>query len=112
MIISDWQAANQLNPYFSNAFANSQVYRGDDADAAGRVAADGHWKPRPVGRGRSPTRTTSQDDTDGTGFTVDIKIQPNLKWSDGQPFTLNDIKLHLRRRPRQGAGRHHDPGLG
>ncbi|HEV8516701.1 MAG TPA: peptide ABC transporter substrate-binding protein [Candidatus Limnocylindrales bacterium] len=44
VVVSDWQAANQLNPFYSNAFANSQVFA---ATMRGLwvTTADGHWKP-------------------------------------------------------------------
>ncbi len=91
VIISDWQAANQLNPYFSNAFANSEVFAATMAHAArGRPATA--TTSRTCRPSRSPTRTTCKEDTDGKGgFTVHVKIKPNLKWSDGEPFTLNDM---------------------
>lgn len=91
VIISDWQAANQLNPYFSNAFANSEVFA-----ATWRtllvVTNDGHYKPdlsaEPI-----TYKNNVKEDADGKGgFTVHIKIKPGLKWSDGEVFSLNDMK--------------------
>lgn len=91
VIISDWQAANQLNPYFSNAFANSQVLAATMRTLL-TVAADGHYKPdlspEPITYANNVT-----EDADGKGgFTVHIKLKPGLKWSDGAPMTLNDMK--------------------
>jgi hypothetical protein len=44
VIVSDWQAANQLNYYYSNAFANSQVIAATMRSLL-VTSADGHWKP-------------------------------------------------------------------
>jgi hypothetical protein len=43
VIISDWQAANQLNPYYSNAFANTEVLASTMRTLL-TVTADGHYK--------------------------------------------------------------------
>ncbi len=32
------------------------------------------------------------DEGPSTGFTVHVRIKPNLRWSDGEPFSLNDMK--------------------
>lgn len=90
VIISDWQAANQLNYYFSNAFANSEVLAATTVGLLD-VSADGHYYPElaaePITFGKSVTK-----DPSGDGFTVHVKLKPNLKWSDGQPLTMDDFK--------------------
>ena len=43
-IIGEWQAANQLNYYFSNAFANTEVMAATMPTLL-IVSADGHWMP-------------------------------------------------------------------
>ncbi len=92
VIVSDWQAANQLNYYFSNAFANSQVLAATMHTLL-TVTNDGHYKPD-LSDGRITYADNVKEDADGKGgFTVHVKILPNLKWSDGQPFTLNDMKF-------------------
>ncbi len=90
LIVSDWQAANQLNPFFSNAFANTQVYA---ATMRGLwlVTADGHWKPDLAAKMPKFSDGTVVPDASGDGFTVNIELLPNLKWSDGTPFTSADI---------------------
>jgi peptide/nickel transport system substrate-binding protein len=55
------------------------------------VTNDGHYKPdlsaEPI-----TYSTNVKEDTDGKGgFTVHLKIKPGLKWSDGEPFSLNDM---------------------
>jgi peptide/nickel transport system substrate-binding protein len=91
VIISDWQAANQLNPYYSNAFANTQVYA---ATMRGLwlVTGDGHWKPDLAAKMPKFSDDTIRPDATGTGFEVDVELLPKLKWSDGQPFTTADLE--------------------
>ena len=89
-IIGEWQAANQLNYYFSNAFANTEVMAAT-MPALLTVSADGHWMPWVSDGPITYANNVTQDAAPSTGFTVHVKILPNLKWSDGQPFTLNDM---------------------
>lgn len=90
VIVSDWQAATQLNYYYTNAFANTQVMASTLRSLL-VTSADGHWKPdlsaEPITFGNNV-----KVDTSGKGFTVHIKIKPGLLWSDGQPLTTNDFK--------------------
>jgi peptide/nickel transport system substrate-binding protein len=90
VIISDWQAANQLNYYYQNAVANQEVLAATMRTLL-TVSADGHWKPDLAA---APITFTDSVKTDasGTGFTVHVTLKPNLKWSDGQPLTLADWK--------------------
>ncbi len=90
LIVSDWQAANQLNPFFSNAFANTQVFA---ATMRGLwvTTADGHWKPDLAKKMPKFSDGSIRADSTGTGFSVDLELLPNLKWSDGTPFTTADI---------------------
>ena len=90
VIISDWQAANQLNPYFSNAFANSEVLAATMRTLL-VVTNDGHYKPDLSAEPITYATNVKEDGDSKGGFTVHVKIKPNLKWSDGEPFTLNDF---------------------
>lgn len=91
VVIGEWQAPDQLNYYFSNAFANSEVMA-MTMRAGLVVSSDGHYIPDLFA---SPL--TFQDsikkDASGDGFTVHAILKPNLKWSDGQPLTMNDYKF-------------------
>lgn len=89
VIVSDWQAANQLNPYYSNAFANSQVFAAT-MRALGVVSADGHWKPD-LSETLPKAATDITLDDSGGGFTVALTIREGLKWSDGETLDLNDL---------------------
>ena len=119
VVISDWQAANQLNYYYSNAFANSQVLAVTMRSLA-VVTHDGHWKedlaaklprfsdnsvredaqagtgcPPKAGAGGSPAASPASPSPSPAavkGFSVDLAIKPNLKWSDGETLDLNDLR--------------------
>jgi peptide/nickel transport system substrate-binding protein len=93
IIISDWQAANQLNYYYSNAFANSEVLAATMRSLA-TVSNDGHWKGDLASDDQLPKFSNGGvvADASGNGFTVKLAIKPGLLWSDGQPLTLNDLK--------------------
>ena len=109
VIISDWQAANQLNPYFSNAFANSQVYRGDDADAAGRHQRR-PLQARPVGRRRSRSATNVKEDADGKGgLHRPPQDQAGPEVVGRRAVHPERHQVHLDGGPRQGPGRDHAP---
>jgi peptide/nickel transport system substrate-binding protein len=90
VIISDWQAANQLNPYYSNAFANSQVFAATMRNLA-VVTADGHYKAD-LAETLPKAATDVVVDASGGGFTATINIKSGLKWSDGETLDLNDLK--------------------
>jgi peptide/nickel transport system substrate-binding protein len=91
VIISDWQAANQLHPAYSNAFANTQVYAATMRTLF-IVTSDGHWKPDLAAKMPMFSDDSIRPDDTGTGFEVDIELKPDLKWSDGTPVTVNDFK--------------------
>jgi peptide/nickel transport system substrate-binding protein len=90
VIISDHQVANQLNPYYSNAFVNTEVFTSAMRSLL-TTSSDGHWKPD-LAAGPITFKDNVKPDTSGKGFTVHAKLKPNLKWSDGQPLTMNDFK--------------------
>lgn len=91
VIISDWQAANQLNPYYSNAFANSEVYAATMRTLL-VTTADGHWKPDLSDGPITFKDNVKVDAAPGKGFTVHAKVKSGLMWSDGEPLTMNDWK--------------------
>jgi peptide/nickel transport system substrate-binding protein len=92
VVVGDWQAANQLNPYFSNAFTDFEVIAATMHTLL-TVANDGHYRPD-LSDGPITFKDNVTEDADGKGgFTVRVKVKPGLKWSDGQPFTLNDMKF-------------------
>ncbi|HYM84537.1 MAG TPA: ABC transporter substrate-binding protein, partial [Candidatus Dormibacteraeota bacterium] len=91
VIIGEWQAPDQLNPYFTNAFANFEVLAMTMRTGL-VVSGDGHYIPDlfadPLTFDKSVTK-----DTSGSGFTVHATLKPGEMWSDGQPLTMNDYKF-------------------
>jgi peptide/nickel transport system substrate-binding protein len=110
VVISDWQAAEQLNPYYSSAFKNTQVFT-STMRGLWSVSNDGRWVPDLSDSvPRLSDGTVVIDDEVGTaecplgeeayaaypaeptpGFTVELTIRPDLLWSDGEPLDLNDL---------------------
>jgi peptide/nickel transport system substrate-binding protein len=91
IVIGDWQAANQLNYYYSTALANVYVYAATERSLF-TVTADGHWKPDLASKMPKFSDNSIRADSSGTGFSVDLELKPGLLWSDGQPLTLEDLK--------------------
>jgi peptide/nickel transport system substrate-binding protein len=91
VVISDWQAASQLNPVISTSLANSYVFA---ATMRGlfTVTADGHWKPDLAAKMPKFSDDSIRPDADGAGFEIDLELKPGLLWSDGTPLTLNDLE--------------------
>jgi ABC-type transport system substrate-binding protein len=91
VVIGEWQAPDQLNYYFSNAFANSEVLALTTRSGL-VVSSDGHYMPDLYAKD-----VTFQDnvkkDSSGDGYTVHVDLKPNLKWSDDQPLTGADYKF-------------------
>lgn len=92
IILGEWQAAENLHPFFTTAFtetkASSPVLRGlfitnadgvPQADLASEVPSEENGALVP--------------DEDGEGFTLTLKMKPDLMWSDGEPLTMNDVKF-------------------
>jgi peptide/nickel transport system substrate-binding protein len=91
VIIGDWQAPDQLNPYFTNAFANSEVFAMTERSGL-VVSADGHYMPD-LFKDPLEYETSVKLDASGGGFTVHATLKPGEMWSDGQPLTMNDYKF-------------------
>ena len=96
VIISDWQAANQLNPYFSNAFANSQVYAATMRTLL--VVTSGRpLEARPVGRADHLQRRTSRKTP--TARAASRSTSRSSRTSSGRTASrsrLNDFKYTWR----------------
>jgi peptide/nickel transport system substrate-binding protein len=91
VIIGEWQAPDQQNYYFSNAFANSEVLALTTRSGL-VVSADGHYMPDLFAKNVT-FKDNVKKDASGDGYTVHVDLKPNLKWSDGQPLTGNDFKF-------------------
>ena len=90
IVVSDWQAASQLNPVISTSLANSYVFAAT-MRALFTVTADGHWKPDLAAKMPKFSDQSIRTDASGSGFSMDLELKPGLLWSDGQPLTLRDL---------------------
>jgi peptide/nickel transport system substrate-binding protein len=110
VVIADWQAADQLNPYLHNAFANSQVIA-STMRGLFNVSNDAKWVPdlsptvptitnggvvidEEVGAAECPLDAeayAAYPEEPTPGFTVNIEIREGLAWSDGETLDLNDL---------------------
>ncbi|HEU4672775.1 MAG TPA: ABC transporter substrate-binding protein [Candidatus Limnocylindrales bacterium] len=95
VIVGEWQAPNQLNYYFSNAFANTEVLAMTTRSGL-LVSADGHYMQDLFAKPLTFQDSVKKDAT-GNGFTVHAEMKPNEMWSDGQPLTMNDYKFTWQR---------------
>ena len=103
VVIADWQIPDQLNPYYSNAFVNTQVFA-STMKGLWTVSYDGKWVPDlgvtvpsitngmiRIGDAKGSCPAEAQQG-DTPSFDIDIDLKPGLLWSDGTPLTLNDLK--------------------
>lgn len=90
IVMGEWQAASQLHPLFTNAFADTEArvpaWRGLYV-----INNDGEWVPD-LAAEEVPSLANGNllPDEDGDGFSVKVSIKPGLKWSDGETLDLND----------------------
>lgn len=111
VVIADWQQVDELNPYYSNAFVNSQVIA-STMRGLYTVSNDLKWHPDlsvsvpsisggqvviddEAGAVECPTfehvDTSFYPEEATPGFSVSIDIQEGLLWSDGETLDLNDL---------------------
>jgi peptide/nickel transport system substrate-binding protein len=81
-----WNAPTTLNPYFSTAMSPS-AFSELVLDGLARVAPDGSYVPELA----EEIPTEANGDVSGDGTVVTWKLKPGLTWSDGQPFTSQDV---------------------
>jgi peptide/nickel transport system substrate-binding protein len=91
IVMGEWQAASQLHPLFTNAFADTEAltpsWRG-----LYTINNDGEWTPDLAGAEvPSVENGALVPDEDGDGFQVKLAIKPGLAWSDGDALDLNDV---------------------
>jgi peptide/nickel transport system substrate-binding protein len=89
-IVADWQASPNLNSFYDNAFTTSQVLASTMV-GLWETSNDGHWKPELAAKMPKFSDESVRLAADGS-FEVDLELLPDLKWSDGTPLTLNDLK--------------------
>jgi peptide/nickel transport system substrate-binding protein len=90
VVIGEWQAVSNLNPYYDNSFSTSQVLAAT-MRALWTVTNDGHWIPDLAAKMPRFSDGSIRQAEDGS-FELDVELRSGLKWSDGTPITLNDLK--------------------
>ena len=89
LVMGEWQAAVQLNPYYTTSEADIEaslpVLRG-----CATISSDGKYIPDLCAS--LPSVANGGIVVNGNTFTMTLKLKPNLEWSDGQPLTMNDLK--------------------
>ena len=91
LVMAEWQAASQLNPFFTSAFTSFEAL-GPAMRGLYTIDNDGNWV---ADLGTEVPSVENGDlvlDPSGDGFTVNLKMKPGLKWSDGAAMTMNDFK--------------------
>ncbi len=89
IIMGEWQAASQLNPYYTNAEADLEAIMPMMRSFA-TVSSDGKYIPDLATE--IPTTTNGGITVSGNTMTMVLHLKPGLMWSDGQPLTMNDFK--------------------
>ncbi len=89
-IVGDWQPVANLNTYYDNAFTTTQVLASTML-GLWETTSDGHWKPELAAKMPRFSDESIRQAADGS-FEVDLELRPGLKWSDGTPLTLEDLK--------------------
>ena len=91
LVVGEWQRATQLNPFLSNVKRDGQGVRPAMRPLAG-VNDDGEFVPELLAEFPDLENGGIVLDEDGSGFTLKLRLQPSLAWSDGDPLTLHDYK--------------------
>jgi peptide/nickel transport system substrate-binding protein len=108
VVLGEWQPPATLNTYYNNSGAIQEVIA-PAMRPLWTTTSDGHWKPdlaakMPMFADKSVRETTTDVPTcapigkaspkpaSKSGFEMDIELRPDLKWSDGEPLTTDDIK--------------------
>ena len=89
LVMGEWQAADQLNPYYTTSEADVEAYLPALRGCA-TISSDGKYIPDLCAT--LPSEANGGVVVNGNTFTVTLTLKPNLKWSDGQPLTMNDLK--------------------
>ncbi|HEU4672770.1 MAG TPA: ABC transporter substrate-binding protein [Candidatus Limnocylindrales bacterium] len=88
LVVGDWRSLSSLDPYAPADPVNAEVL-GATTRSLLALTDDGRWATElaaaPID-GASVTR-----DKEGTGFSVRVKLRSGLRWSDGEPLTMDDF---------------------
>jgi peptide/nickel transport system substrate-binding protein len=89
IVMGEWQPVDNLNPYFTTAYTSFEAL---GPALRGLVTIDSQGKYLPDLAASIPTPDNGKVVVTGDTFTVEVTLKPGLKWSDGQPLTMNDFK--------------------
>jgi peptide/nickel transport system substrate-binding protein len=93
IVVGEWQAATQLNPFLTNALRDTEGYAPISRGLA-NINNDGEYVPELLAEFPTVENGGLVVDEDGDGFTLNLVLQDGLAWSDGTPFTLHDFKAN------------------
>jgi peptide/nickel transport system substrate-binding protein len=92
VIVGDWQEATQFNPYYLGQVTEANV-AASTWHSLLQFSHDFKYSPQlaaePIPTTENGGVTTGEN---GDAMTVTWKLQPGLKWSDGEPLTCDDFK--------------------
>lgn len=91
VIVSDWTPPDQLDPAYAYSASAWQVFAATMRTLF-TITSDGRWKPDLAAKMPTFSNGTIRTDATGGGFSVDVELRTNLKWSDGRPTTMNDLR--------------------
>jgi peptide/nickel transport system substrate-binding protein len=85
--------ASKMPKFSDNSVREPTTFTGTPATCGKPAAAASPSAAGSAAASGSPAASESAAASPaGAGFDVDIELRPGLKWSDGQPLTLNDLK--------------------
>jgi peptide/nickel transport system substrate-binding protein len=87
LLYSDWEFPTSTNPLFNTSVAGVEVSSALWG-APFAVTPDGKLLPDEL----AEIPSQANGDVSKDGLTVTMKLNPNLKWSDGTPITSSDFK--------------------
>jgi peptide/nickel transport system substrate-binding protein len=90
VVYGDNTAPANLNSFYDNSYITAEAIA-PCMRGLWRNTADGHWLADLAAKMPKFSDNSIRQNADGS-FEVDLALRPGLKWSDGTPLTLNDLK--------------------
>lgn len=90
LVMGEWEAPDTLNPFYTTSFATFEALQPALRGLA-TITSDGKYVPDLAAS--LPTLQNGGVKVDGNTFNVVVKLKAGLKWSDGTPLTMNDLKF-------------------
>ncbi|MGH2466531.1 MAG: peptide ABC transporter substrate-binding protein [Candidatus Limnocylindrales bacterium] len=92
LVVGEWEAPDTLNPFTTTAFTSFEALSPIDRGFI-TIDSQGHYIPDLAASIPTQENGGVVANPDGKTFDVKVTLKPNLKWSDGQPLTMNDFKF-------------------